>query len=115
MLSALGFDVLQAEHAHGAIQHLEANGGAALLFTDFNMPGAMDGCVLAHTVRARWPETRIIVCSGCTCVGRSKTRPPPILTTPRRARSRRPDPYDRRRTKKGPDRGPSTFRLHVAS
>jgi len=29
------------------------------------MPGVMDGCDLAHTVRARWPETRIIVCSGC--------------------------------------------------
>ncbi|MCJ2101829.1 response regulator transcription factor, partial [Methylobacterium sp. E-046] len=25
----------------------------------------MDGCDLAHAVRARWPETRIIVCSGC--------------------------------------------------
>ena len=65
MLSALGFGVLEAEHAYGALQHLEACGGATLLYTDINMPGVMDGCDLAHTVRARWPETRIIVCSGC--------------------------------------------------
>jgi CheY-like chemotaxis protein len=65
MLSALGFDVLEAEHAHGALQHLEANEGVVLLYTDVNMPGVMDGCDLAHAVRARWPETQIIVCSGC--------------------------------------------------
>lgn len=65
MLTTLGFEVLEAEHAHGALQHLEAYDGAVLLYTDINMPGAMDGCDLAHAVRARWPETRIIVCSGC--------------------------------------------------
>ncbi|MDP4004144.1 response regulator [Methylobacterium sp. NEAU K] len=66
MLFDLGFEVLQAENAEGALQHLEAREGAALLYTDVNMPGPMDGCDLAHTVRARWPATRIIVCSGCT-------------------------------------------------
>jgi two-component system, response regulator PdtaR len=65
MLTALGFEVLEAEHAHGALRHLEACDGAALLYTDIHMPGAMDGCDLAHAVRARWPDTRIIVCSGC--------------------------------------------------
>ena len=65
MLIALGFDVLEAEHAHGALRHLEANERVALLYTDVNMPGGMDCCDLAHTVRARWPKTRIIVCSGC--------------------------------------------------
>jgi CheY-like chemotaxis protein len=65
MLTALGFEVLEAEHAHGALQHLEAHEGVALLYTDVNMPGAMDGCDLAHAVRARWPNIQIIVCSGC--------------------------------------------------
>jgi CheY-like chemotaxis protein len=65
LLSTLGFEVLEAEHAHGALQHLEAHGGAVLLYTDINMPGTMDGCDLAHAVRARWPDTQIIVCSGC--------------------------------------------------
>ncbi|QGY01486.1 response regulator [Methylobacterium mesophilicum SR1.6/6] len=65
MLMALGFDVLEAEHAQGALLHLEANERVALLYTDVNMPGTMDGCDLVHAVRARWPATRIIVCSGC--------------------------------------------------
>ncbi|SEN97242.1 Response regulator receiver domain-containing protein [Methylobacterium sp. UNC300MFChir4.1] len=65
MLTALGFEVLEAEHAQGALQHLEACDGAVLLYTDINMPGTMDGRALAHAVRVRWPETRIIVCSGC--------------------------------------------------
>lgn len=66
MLADLGFEVLEAEHAHGALQHLEVNDNIALLYTDINMPGVMDGCDLAHAVCARWPDTKIIVCSGCT-------------------------------------------------
>lgn len=65
MLAALGFEVLEAEGAHGALQHLEAHEGVALLYTDINMPGVMDGCDLAHAVVVRWPDTKIIVCSGC--------------------------------------------------
>ena len=65
MLAALGFEVLEAEHADDALRYLEAHGGAALLYTDVNMPGSMDGCDLAHVVVTRWPETKIIVCSGC--------------------------------------------------
>jgi CheY-like chemotaxis protein len=66
MLDALGFEVLEAERAEEALRYLEAHGGAALLYTDINMPGGMDGCDLAHATTARWPETKIIVCSGCT-------------------------------------------------
>jgi CheY-like chemotaxis protein len=65
MLAVLGFKVLEAEHAHGALQHLEAHERVALLYTDINMPGVMDGCELAHAVVVRWPETKVIVCSGC--------------------------------------------------
>ena len=65
MLDALGFEVLEAERADEALLHLEAHSGAALLYTDINMPGGMDGCDLAHAVVTRWPETKIIVCSGC--------------------------------------------------
>ena len=64
MLGDLGFDVLEAGHAKAALRLFEANGGAALLYTDVNMPGPMDGCALAHEVVARWPATVIIVCSG---------------------------------------------------
>lgn len=53
MLRALGFEVLEAEHAHGALRHLEANDNVALLYTDIDMPGVMNGCDLAHAVRIR--------------------------------------------------------------
>ena len=66
MLDALGLEVLEAERADEALRLLEAHSGAALLYTDINMPGGMDGCDLAHTTAVRWPETKIIVCSGCT-------------------------------------------------
>lgn len=66
MLDALGFEVLQASHAGAALGHLEACDGAALLYTDIDMPGEFDGSVLAHTVADRWPSTAIIVCSACS-------------------------------------------------
>jgi two-component system, response regulator PdtaR len=65
MLTALGFEVLEAEHASDALQQLDTHADVALLYTDIDMPGVMDGCDLAHAVRARWPEVQIIVCSGC--------------------------------------------------
>jgi CheY-like chemotaxis protein len=34
------------------------------VFTDVQMPGSMDGLKLAHAVRNRWPQIKIIVTSG---------------------------------------------------
>lgn len=65
LLDELGFEVLEAHCASAALEHLEANGGAALLYTDVDMPGRIDGFDLAHSVARRWPDTAIIVCSGC--------------------------------------------------
>ena len=65
MLEELGFDVMEANCGRAALQHLEAMGGAALLYTDVDMPGGLDGFELAHSVTARWPRTAVIVCSGC--------------------------------------------------
>jgi DNA-binding LytR/AlgR family response regulator len=36
------------------------------VFTDVQMPGAMDGIELAQYVRKRWPPTIIVVSSGKT-------------------------------------------------
>ena len=36
----------------------------ALLFTDIQMPGSMDGLQLAHAVHERWPALKIILMSG---------------------------------------------------
>lgn len=65
MLDALGFEVSEACHAAEAMRLLEALTGVALLYTDVRMPGIMSGIDLAHVCAERWPDTRIIVCSGC--------------------------------------------------
>jgi two-component system, response regulator PdtaR len=59
-----GFEVLEAANADDAVTLLETHPEVALLFTDINMPGSMDGLKLAHAVRGRWPSIEIIVVSG---------------------------------------------------
>jgi CheY-like chemotaxis protein len=59
-----GFTALEAENADKAIGLLEQRQDIRILFTDVNMPGAMDGLKLAHYVHDRWPEVKIIVTSG---------------------------------------------------
>ena len=43
---------------------LESRSDIALMCTDIQMPGSMDGLGLAHTVHERWPSIKIIVVSG---------------------------------------------------
>ena len=43
---------------------LESRTDIAVLFTDINMPGSINGLKLAHAVRGRWPPVKIIVVSG---------------------------------------------------
>ena len=59
-----GFVALEAGDADEAVALLQARSDIAVLFTDINMPGSMDGLRLAHTVRERWPSIRILVASG---------------------------------------------------
>jgi len=59
-----GYEALQADSADAAVAILECRSGIALLFTDVNMPGSMDGMKLAHAVRDRWPPVKIIVVSS---------------------------------------------------
>ncbi len=59
-----GFIAIEARDADEAIILLESRSDIALLFTDINMPGSMDGLKLAHTVRDRWPRIKILVVSG---------------------------------------------------
>lgn len=56
--------VYEAENAEAAIVVLEANSDVTLLFTDIDMPGAIDGLQLAEVVHRRWPIIRLIVTSG---------------------------------------------------
>jgi CheY-like chemotaxis protein len=59
-----GFAALEAANADQAITLLQTSADIALLFTDINMPGSMDGLALAHAVRNRWPGMKILVVSG---------------------------------------------------
>jgi CheY-like chemotaxis protein len=59
-----GFAALEASDAEQAVALLEARSDIAVLFTDINMPGSMDGLKLAHLARDRWPAIKILVASG---------------------------------------------------
>jgi CheY-like chemotaxis protein len=64
MISAAGFEVVEAADADAAIEILEARNDIAVIFTDIQMPGSMDGLKLARAVSGRWPPIKIIATSG---------------------------------------------------
>jgi CheY-like chemotaxis protein len=63
-LIALGYKVLAAENAAGAIALVENATEPDLLFTDIVMPGAMNGRQLADKLRQRWPALKVLYTSG---------------------------------------------------
>jgi CheY-like chemotaxis protein len=63
-LSEQGLNVLTATTADEAIELLDRHPEIALLLTDIQMPGSMDGIRLAHYVAKRWPPIKIVVLSG---------------------------------------------------
>jgi CheY-like chemotaxis protein len=63
-LKDAGFEVFDAGDADAAIRLLTDHPEIAVLFTDIDMPGSMDGLKLSAFVRDRWPPVKIIVTSG---------------------------------------------------
>jgi CheY-like chemotaxis protein len=63
-LRAAGYDVLEAGNAQQAIDMLRARTEIALVFTDVQMPGDLNGLDLASYIQQQHPEVRIIVTSG---------------------------------------------------
>lgn len=63
-LESQGFTVHEASNADEAIEILDSHPDIAVMFTDIDMPGSMDGLKLAIAVRDRWPPIKIIVTSG---------------------------------------------------
>lgn len=59
-----GFSIIEAGDAREALDILERSPEIALIFTDINMPGDIDGLDLAEEVARRWPRIGIIVTSG---------------------------------------------------
>jgi PAS domain S-box-containing protein len=64
LLQGLGYDVLEAASAGSALELLETNSRANLLFTDIMLPGGMNGRDLAHDVRQRYPGIKVLYMSG---------------------------------------------------
>jgi CheY-like chemotaxis protein len=64
MVEDAGYTSVEAVDADDAVAILESRSDIALLFTDIQMPGSMDGLRLAQSVHERWPPIRIILVSG---------------------------------------------------
>jgi DNA-binding NtrC family response regulator len=64
VLRDAGFQVFEASNGHDALTLLASNPHIRVLFTDINMPGSIDGLMLASMASVRWPDLAIIVSSG---------------------------------------------------
>jgi CheY-like chemotaxis protein len=64
MLEDEGFTIVESANADEALALLEARDDIAILFTDIEMPGSMNGLELASHVAVRWPHIRLVITSG---------------------------------------------------
>ena len=72
MLQDAGFDTLEADTAEDALHVLEENEDVCVLFSDVQLPGAMDGLGLARAVHDRWPDIGLVLTSGAVTPRRSQ-------------------------------------------
>lgn len=63
-LEDAGFEVIEADCAESALEILKTRADVGVLFTDVNMPGALDGLDLARLVHERWPAIQLVLTSG---------------------------------------------------
>ena len=75
MVEDAGYTSVEAVDADEAVTILETRSDIALLFTDIQMPGSMDGLKLAHAVHERWPPIKIILVSGALKLAKSDIPP----------------------------------------
>lgn len=66
-----GFEAVEARSADEAVEILEVRTDIRIVFTDVDMPGSMDGLMLAAAIRDRWPPIEIIITSGHRSVNES--------------------------------------------
>ena len=64
VLGECGFTVHAVAYAKEALRYLDDGPQVDVLFTDIDLPGGMDGSVLAEQARERRPELPIVYCSG---------------------------------------------------
>jgi CheY-like chemotaxis protein len=60
-----GLEVMEAMHAEAALSVLKQYAARIhVLFTDVQMPGAMDGLALAHHASRNWPRIALLITSA---------------------------------------------------
>lgn len=64
LVESVGFITREAANATRALSILAENPPIAILFTDIDMPGPIDGVALAFEARTRHPMIGIIITSG---------------------------------------------------
>ncbi len=64
MLTDAGFAVVEAPNAERALDQLKRHPEVSALFSDINMPGALDGLELARQIHATHPHVHLILTSG---------------------------------------------------
>lgn len=64
LIENAGYEVLEATNAEEAIALLETRMDIAVVFTDVEMPGEMNGIKLARAIRDRWPPVHLIIASA---------------------------------------------------
>ena len=75
MLGELGYRVLRASDAAGALAMLEREARTVdLVFSDMVMPGAMDGAALAEAVLQRRPDLPVVLTTGFSEAAEAATR-----------------------------------------
>ncbi|CAN7292259.1 response regulator [Massilia sp. LjRoot122] len=64
ILSALGYQVLEAEDAESALEIIDSGRHIDLVFTDVIMPGPVSSLQLGEIVRRRLPDAQVLYTSG---------------------------------------------------
>src|SRR5262249_35861465 len=64
ILRELGYRVLTAPEANGALEILEREQDIDLLFTDVVLPGRINGRQLADEALKRWPSLKVLYTTG---------------------------------------------------
>ncbi|HWG07150.1 MAG TPA: response regulator [Beijerinckiaceae bacterium] len=78
-LRALGASVVEAATGDEAWDYLRTYGQVDLLFTDYRMPGSMNGGQLASYARTHYPDLQVVLTSGHFL---SADRSEPVLRKP---------------------------------
>jgi CheY-like chemotaxis protein len=64
VLRERGFTVAEAASGQEALAILQSDTKVHVVFSDVDMPGAIDGIDLAHIVAAEYPDIKVVITSG---------------------------------------------------